>query len=260
VHYCALNSISDVFHSVSPTVQLALLPQENSIFGIVTETYDLLRSPDVGESRWVRGAVTLPIQHCLMVRRGKTLRNIKKVLSHEQALGQCQRFLAAHLPEAQLVSVASTAAAAEAVSKQVDTTTDCAAICSKICLQLFAGLELLYEGIQNEHREPCPRPLRRRAEFVRKFHSILCPRESSFVAIAQYSDQWAWRTQCVDPHGTAAKGRIKHHVARLATSHNYRLAGRTPSARCPHRSTPVGPARAVRKRVPCRSDRRQSVQ
>ncbi|KAF8273919.1 Prephenate dehydratase-domain-containing protein [Lactarius quietus] len=152
VHYCALNSISDVFHRISPTVQLALLPQENSIFGIVTETYDLLRSPDVGESRWVRGAVTLPIQHCLMVRRGKTLRNIKKVLSHEQALGQCQRFLAAHLPEAQLVSVASTAAAAEAVSKQVDTTTDCAAICSKICLQLFAGLELLYEGIQNEHQ------------------------------------------------------------------------------------------------------------
>ena len=65
-------------------MQLALLPQENSIFGIVTETYDLLRSPDVGESRWIRGAVTLPIQHCLVVRHGKTLRDIKKVLSHEQ--------------------------------------------------------------------------------------------------------------------------------------------------------------------------------
>jgi len=108
VHYCALDTISgpydptsvgnisinyasranetgsDVFHSVGPTVHLALLPQENSIFGIVTETYDLLRSSDVGESRWIRGAVTLPIQHCLMVRRGKTLRDIKKVLSHEQ--------------------------------------------------------------------------------------------------------------------------------------------------------------------------------
>jgi len=127
------------------------LPQENSIFGIVTETYDLLRSPDVGESRWIRGAVTLPIQHSLVVRHGKTLRDIKKVLSHEQALGQCQRFLATHLPEAQLVSVSSTAAAAETVSKQPDATADCAAICSKICLQLFADLELLHEGIQNEH-------------------------------------------------------------------------------------------------------------
>lgn len=55
VHYRALNTFSDVFHSVGPTVHLALLPQENSIFGIVTETYDLLRSSDVGESRWVRG-------------------------------------------------------------------------------------------------------------------------------------------------------------------------------------------------------------
>ncbi|KAI9445301.1 PDT-domain-containing protein [Lactarius indigo] len=152
VHYRALNTISDVFHSVGPTVYLGLLPQENSIFGIVTETYDLLRSSDVGESRWIRGAVTLPIQHCLVVRRGKTLRDIKKVLSHEQALGQCQRFLAAHLPEAQQVSVASTAAAAEVVSKQPEATADCAAICSKICLQLFANLELLHEGIQNEHQ------------------------------------------------------------------------------------------------------------
>ncbi len=74
---------------------------------------------------------------------------------HTQALGQCQRFLAANLPDAQLVSVASTAAAAEVVSKQSDAAADCAAICSKICLQLFADLELLHEGIQNEHRESC---------------------------------------------------------------------------------------------------------
>ncbi|KAH9175242.1 Prephenate dehydratase-domain-containing protein [Lactarius sanguifluus] len=74
--------------TVSVPVHVALLPQENSIFGIVTETYDLLRSSDVGESRWVRGAVTLPIQHCLVVRRGKTLRDIKKVLSHEQICGE----------------------------------------------------------------------------------------------------------------------------------------------------------------------------
>jgi len=131
-------------------VCLALLPQENRIFGIVTETYDLLRSPDVGESKWIRGAVTLPIQHCLIVRRGKTLQDIKKVLSHEQALGQCRRFIAEHLPTARLVNIASTAAAAEAVSAEPDGTADSAAICSKICLQLFPDLEILHEGIQDE--------------------------------------------------------------------------------------------------------------
>ena len=77
---------TDVFHSVGPfrDLTLALLPQENSIFGIVTETYDLLRSSELGESKWIRGAVTLPVQHCLIVRRGKTMRDIKTVLSHEQ--------------------------------------------------------------------------------------------------------------------------------------------------------------------------------
>jgi prephenate dehydratase len=75
---------ADVFHSVGPSAQLALLPQENSIFGIVTETYDLLRCSDVGESKWIRGAVTLSVRHCLVVRRGKTIRDVKRVLSHEQ--------------------------------------------------------------------------------------------------------------------------------------------------------------------------------
>jgi len=155
VHYCAQDTISDAFHSVGPTTHLALLPQENSIFGTVTETYDLMRSPTVGESKWIRGAVTLSVQHCLVVRCGKTLPEIKKVLSHEQALGQCQQFIATHLPAAQPVFVASTAAAAEAVSKQPDATNS-AAICSKVCLQLFADLEILHEGIQNE-RHNCTR-------------------------------------------------------------------------------------------------------
>jgi len=52
-----------------------------------------------------------------------------------------------------VVSVASTAAAAEMVSTQDDAAADSAAICSKICLQLFADLEILHEGVQDEHSE-----------------------------------------------------------------------------------------------------------
>ncbi|KAI9513028.1 PDT-domain-containing protein [Russula earlei] len=151
VHYQPRNTISDVFDSVGTSAQLGLLPQENSIFGSVMETYDTLRSSDVGKSKWIRGTATLSIEHCLVVRQGKTMRDIKTVLSHEQGLGQCRRFLATHLPTARLVSVASTAAAAEVVSTQADDVADGAAICSKICLRLFANLEMLREGIQDEH-------------------------------------------------------------------------------------------------------------
>jgi prephenate dehydratase len=172
-----------VFHNVGPSAgSLALLPQENSIFGVVTETYDLLRSSELGESKWIRGAVTLSVQHCLVARRGKTMRDIKRVLSHEQvrkffgwslaevvcltrvalhraasqALGQCSRFLVTYLPAAKLVKVPSTAAAAETISTQADDggdDADSAAICSKICLQLFDNLEMLQEGIQDSQRE-----------------------------------------------------------------------------------------------------------
>lgn len=42
--------------------------------------------------------------------------------------------------------VQSTAAAATAVLERDDT----AAICSKVCTTIYEGLEVLYEGIQNE--------------------------------------------------------------------------------------------------------------
>lgn len=148
VEYKACKSIADVFYSVNETFQFGLLPQENSIFGMVIETYDLLRSDDVGRTKWIRGAVTLPVQHCLLVRKGQKLHNIKRLLSHEQALGQCSQFIAKHLPDATLVKTASTAAAAEFIATH-DKRAESAAICSKFCTTLFDNLQALHEGIQN---------------------------------------------------------------------------------------------------------------
>lgn len=76
----------DAFNALSPFSPLAVIPQENSIFGTVVETYDLLRSPDMGINKFVRGEIVLEVQHCLIVRRGVELSNITKVLSHEQVI------------------------------------------------------------------------------------------------------------------------------------------------------------------------------
>ena len=76
---------SDVYESVrSGECPVGLIPQENSIHGIVVEAYDILRTPDVGRDVFVRGEVTLGIQHCLITRKGVALKDVKRVLSHEQ--------------------------------------------------------------------------------------------------------------------------------------------------------------------------------
>ncbi|KDR85090.1 hypothetical protein GALMADRAFT_233707 [Galerina marginata CBS 339.88] len=142
--YDERNSIADVFRALSPEVPLGVVPQENSIFGIVIETYDILRSPT---ANFIRGEITLKVEHCLLVRKGVKLNQIQRVMSHEQALGQCRDFIAEKLPSASAVKTPSTAAAAKAL---LDSPPDCAAICSSICATLFEGLEVLFIGIQND--------------------------------------------------------------------------------------------------------------
>jgi hypothetical protein len=61
-----------------------VIPQENSIFGNVIETYDLLRLPEVGQGKSVQGEITLLVQHCLLVRKGVKMEEIGRLLSHEQ--------------------------------------------------------------------------------------------------------------------------------------------------------------------------------
>ena len=65
-------------------VQLAVVPQENSTFGAVIETYDSLKLPSVGKNIFISGAISIGIQHCLIVRKGVKVEDIKVVMSHEQ--------------------------------------------------------------------------------------------------------------------------------------------------------------------------------
>jgi prephenate dehydratase len=74
-----------VLNSVSSAIPLALIPQENSTFGAVIETDDLLCLHPIGKEIFVAGETTLGIQHCLLVRKGVELEHIDTVLSHEQA-------------------------------------------------------------------------------------------------------------------------------------------------------------------------------
>ena len=77
-----------VFEAISDDIPFAVIPQENSVYGHVTETYDALRSPKAGQSVFVRGELPLAIKHCLVVRQGVQLADVERVMSHEQVRSQ----------------------------------------------------------------------------------------------------------------------------------------------------------------------------
>lgn len=101
----------DIFKAVeNRDCELGVIPLENSLHGTIVQSIDLFAAHTVHiQSEWFSR-----ISHSLMSRE-KTLAGIKTVYSHPQALGQCAGWLRANLPQAELVSVDSTAAAAHKV-------------------------------------------------------------------------------------------------------------------------------------------------
>ena len=80
-------SFTEVFISlVRGDCDAGLIPIENCLGGSIHENYDLLAKYNVV----VRGEYNLKIEHCLLVQEGVQLSDLKKVVSHPQALSQCR--------------------------------------------------------------------------------------------------------------------------------------------------------------------------
>ena len=91
------------------------------------------------------GEVVLPISQTLMGVPGATIADIKTVCSHAQGLTQSAGWRSEHLPDAEAVEMASTAAAASYVAEQGDKTI--AAVAAPGAAPLY-GLEVLAENVQ----------------------------------------------------------------------------------------------------------------
>jgi len=121
----------------------AVVPIENSLEGSVTATLDALAGEASGVS--IAAEVVHPIRHCLLVRPGVELRQVTRVLSHPQALGQCLRYLRAALPQAERTSAPSTADAARTVAGSGE---PWAAVGSGLAAWLY-GCAVADEGIED---------------------------------------------------------------------------------------------------------------
>jgi prephenate dehydratase len=87
----------------------AVVPIESSVEGVVTATLDDLAT---GNDLVIVAELQIPIAFALLARAGTALGDIKRVGGHPQAMPQCRGWLAANLPDAEWVTVASNAEAA----------------------------------------------------------------------------------------------------------------------------------------------------
>jgi prephenate dehydratase len=126
-------------------VRFGLLPFENSIGGFVGETHRLLLAPE--DPGWrVIGDVTVSISNNLLVKPGARTSDLRKIVSHPEALKESANWLKANFPQVPQEAVSSTAAAAEAVSKSDGTI---AAIASSAAARVYQ-LQVLVANIQDD--------------------------------------------------------------------------------------------------------------
>ena len=120
--------------------ELAMIPVENSIAGRVADLHSLLPHTKLK----IVAEHFQRVEHCLVALPGATLKTVKTVKSHVQALAQCRNFLRKHR-FAPLVH-ADTAGAAREIAEQGDP--NVGAIASSLAARIY-DLKVLARNIED---------------------------------------------------------------------------------------------------------------
>lgn len=111
--------IDEVFDLVADgKVKEGIVPVENKLNGSIRETLDGLFFKNVHITR----ELNIPIHHSLITLDTAKKSDIRKIISHPQALNQCKKFLQKNFPKAEYVANPSTGAAIETLLKSKDKT------------------------------------------------------------------------------------------------------------------------------------------
>ena len=138
---CRVNRSTGFFDSVvADACEAGLIPIENSLAGSIHQNYDLLLRHDL----YIVGEYPLRVQHCLIALPGVKKSEIKKAISHPQALGQCAAYLRSLGVKTE--SVYDTAGSVKMLKELGERTT--AAIASRRAAELY-GMQILEEGIED---------------------------------------------------------------------------------------------------------------
>ena len=140
--YLPVKSINDIFHRIEDKqADYGVVPVENSLAGIVSYTLDMFVDSDIK----ICSELYLSISHNLI--SGGPFSRIKKIYSHPQVFSQCRNWVEQHFPEAELIEMSSTAAAARQAGREEDS----AAIAGILAARIY-GLKVLSERIEDSSR------------------------------------------------------------------------------------------------------------
>jgi len=140
VDFKFFEGFENVFQAVeNGEIDFGILPIQNSTAGSVFQTYELMKKYNF----YISSSVSVKVSHCLAVKKGTDISQIKNVYSHEQALSQCSDFL--NNNNFQPIEYINTALAGEFVAKSDQ---PIGAICSVECANR-CGLEIVNDNIAN---------------------------------------------------------------------------------------------------------------
>ena len=134
-------TFEEMFEAVrNNNTEVALVPIENSRAGRVADTQRLIPESNLK----IIGEYFLEVNHCLLALPGTSIKDIKRIHSHEQAIAQCRNNIIKHQKD--MVVAADTAGAAKMISA-IKNKED-AAIASSLAADTY-NLEILEKKFQD---------------------------------------------------------------------------------------------------------------
>ena len=140
VEFVPQPSFAAVFQEVqNGRADFGVVPIENSTEGAVGPTLDLL----IDTPLVIISEILKPVRHALMSLAGDPSK-VRRIVSHQQSLGQCRVYLSSNFANCELEAVASNALAAQRAAQDATL----AAIASRGAAEAY-GLKVMAENIQD---------------------------------------------------------------------------------------------------------------
>ncbi|MCM8810444.1 MAG: prephenate dehydratase [Candidatus Omnitrophica bacterium] len=138
--YIPVKTIDEVFREVEKQrADYGVVPIENSIEGVVTHTLDVFIESELK----ITSEILLEI-HQFLLSKENSIKKIKKVYSHPQAIAQCRNWISENLPDVEIYETESTASAVKKAMKEKNSS----AIGSEIAANIY-NLNILAERIED---------------------------------------------------------------------------------------------------------------